>query len=126
MRFLVILILLGTIGGGIYYYFLANVKSDVEITGNLQMSQQRSYVVNHSDSSSPSYLAVVKGRLKNNLKNALMNIFIKYVIDGQETSAAIFDLAPGQAVDFNTMGVETSATNPEFYYEGICYDEKSL
>jgi hypothetical protein len=56
----------------------------------------------------------------------LENIFIRYTIGGQQTSATIFDLAPGQQVEFNTRGVETSASSPECDYEGIQYDEATM
>jgi hypothetical protein len=69
---------------------------------------------------------VVKGKVKNNTKKSLENIFIRYTIGGQQTSATIFDLAPGQQVEFNTRGVETSASSPEYDYEGIQYDEATM
>jgi hypothetical protein len=90
------------------------------------MSQQPNYDINTPQTSDPSYFVVVKGKVKNNLKKPLKNIFIKYNIGGQQTSATVFDLAPGQELDFNTRGVKTSAANPEYSYEGVHYDEKML
>jgi len=126
MRFLVILILLGAISGGTYYISSVEIKSDVEITGKLQMSQQPDYDIKTPQTSNPLYFVVVKGKVKNNTSKPLENIFIRYSIAGQQTSATIFDLAPGQVLDFNTRGVKTSAANPEYSYEGVQYDEKLL
>lgn len=126
MRFLVILILLGAIGGGAYYISAFEIKSDVEITGKLQRSQQTSEVINDTEASGLLYFVVVKGRVKNNLKKPIKNVFIKYDIGGQQTSATIFDIAPGQVLDFNTKGIQTTVANPEYSYEGVHYDETSL
>ena len=126
MKFLATLVLMSTIGGGVYYFFLKETKADVEVTGKILLSEQHSYDINASQESGPLYMAVVKGKIKNNLKKPLANIFIKYTIAGQETSATIFDLAPGQQVEFNTRGVKTTASNPEYDYEGIQYEEASM
>ena len=126
MKFLAILILLSAIGGGTYYISSVEIKSDVEITGKLQMSQQPDYDINTPQTSDPLYFVVVKGKVKNNLKKPLKNIFIKYNIGGQQASATVFDLAPGQELDFNTKGIKTTAANPEYSYEGVQYDENSL
>ena len=53
-------------------------------------------------------------------------MFIKYTIGGQQTSATIFDIAPGQVLDFNTKGIKTTIANPEYSFEGVYYDETSL
>ncbi len=126
MKFFTGLILMGAIGVGIYYYFFEMSKKEVEVTGKIQVSQQQSYDTNAPSVSGPLYLAVVKGTVKNNTDQHLTNVFIKYSIAGQEASATVFDLAPGQTVDFNTRGVKTRAVNPEYYFEGVQFDEKTL
>ncbi|MFI5237674.1 MAG: hypothetical protein ACHQLA_07050 [Ignavibacteriales bacterium] len=126
MKFLTVFIFLATIGGVVYYFMTRETKEDVEVTGKILMSKQPSYEINASVASAPLYMAVVKGKIKNNLNKPLANIFIKFTIAGQETSATIFDLAPGQQVEFNTRGVKTTATSPDYDYEGIQYDEASL
>ena len=126
MKFFATMVLLATIGGGVYYFVTREVKDDVEVTGKILMSQQPNNFVNSTEDSGPLYMAVVKGKIKNNLKKPLANIFIKYTIAGQQTSATVFDLAPGQQVEFNTRGVKTTATNPEYDYEGIQYEEASM
>ena len=126
MKFLTILMLLGAIGGGVYYISAIEIESDVEITGKLQRSQQTNEVIYDTETSGLLYFIVVKGKVKNNLKKPIENVFIKYTIDGQQTSATIFDIAPGQVLDFNTKGIQTTAANPEYSYEGVYYDETSL
>lgn len=126
MKIFFILILLGFIGGGVYYISGIEFKSDVEITGKLQRSQQESNVINGTETSEPLYFIVVDGRVKNNLKKPIKNVFIKYNIGGQQVSATIFDMAPGQVLDFNTRGIKTTVANPEYSYEGVYYDETSL
>jgi hypothetical protein len=126
VKFLVILMILGAIGGGVYYISAIEIESDVEITGNLQRSQQTIEVIDDTEASGSLFFIVVNGKVKNNLKKPIKNVFIKYTIDGQQTSATIFDIAPGQVLDFNTKGIQTTAANPEYSFEGVYYDETSL
>jgi len=122
VRFLAILTLLGGIGVGIYYLLSMEIAEDIKVTGKLQISQQQGNYINASQASDASYFAVVEGKIKNNLDKPIKNVFIKYMIAGQETSATVFDLAPGQEIHFNTRGVNTNASNPEYDFVGICYD----
>jgi hypothetical protein len=122
IRFLAIVILLGGLGGGIYYLFSMEVEQDLKVTGKLQISEQITHNVSLSKDSHQKYFATVMGKVKNNLKKPLKNIFIKYEIDGQKVSATIFDLAPGQQVSFNTSGINTDVPNPEYDYKGFCFD----
>ena len=126
MKFLTILMILGAIGGGVYYISAIEIESDVEITGKLQRSQQTNEVIYDTEASGPLYFIVVNGIVKNNLKRPIKNVFIKYTIGGQQTSATIFDIAPGQVLDFNTKGIKTTIANPEYSFEGVYYDETSL
>lgn len=122
IRFLAIVILLGSVGGGIYYLFSMEVEQDLKVTSTLQISEQLNHNVNLSNSNHLKYFATVSGKVKNNLKKPIKNLFIKYEIDGHKVSATIFDLAPGQQVSFNTNGVDTNEPNPEYDYKGLCYD----
>jgi len=126
VKLLAALTFLCVIGGGIYYLLFANTVDKVEVTGKIQISKQRTSDIGSSEASDPLFMAVVKGKVKNNTNKPLENIFIKYTIGGQQTSATIFDLAPGQQVEFNTRGIETTASNPGYDYEGIQYDESTM
>ena len=126
MKFLTILMLLCAIGGGVYYISAIEIENDVEITGKLQRSQQKNEVIYDTEASGPLYFIVVNGKVKNNLKRPIKNVFIKYTIGGQQTSATVFDIAPGQELDFNTKGINTIMANPEYSFEGVYYDETSL
>lgn len=121
-RFLAILILLAAVGGGLYYLLTMETVEDVKVTGKLQISQQVGNYVKVSQADDEAYFAVVEGKIKNNLGKPIKNVFIKYMIAGQETSATVFDLAPGQEINFNTRGVNTSASNPEYDFVGLYYD----
>ncbi len=122
VRFLAIIILIAGVGGGIYYLLSMERVEDIKVTGKLQISQQPGKYVQASEGSGESYFAVVEGKVRNNLGKPIKNVFIKYMIAGEETSATVFDLAPGQEIKFNTRGVSTSASNPEYDFLGICYD----
>lgn len=122
VRFLSIVILLTAVGGGIYYLLSMETVEDVKVTGKLQISQQFGSYVMASQTDDATYYAVIEGKVKNNLGKPIKNVFIKYVIAGQETSATVFDLAPGQELHFNTSGVATSASNPEYDFIGLYYD----
>ena len=126
VKLLAALIFLCVIGGGAYYLLFSNTVASVEVTGKIQISKQHTREISNSSTSGTLFMAVVKGKVKNNTNKPLENIFIKYTIGGQQTSATIFDLAPGQQVEFNTRGVETSASSPEYDYEGIQYDEATM
>lgn len=126
VKLLAALTFLCVIGGGIYYLLFANTVDKVEVTGKIQISKQHTSEISSSEASDPLFMAVVKGKVKNNTNKPLENIFIKYTIGGQQTSATIFDLAPGQQVEFNTRGIETTASNPGYDYEGIQYDESTM
>ena len=122
VRFLTIIILLTAVGGGIYYLLSMERVEDVKVTGKLQISEQYGSYVMASQTGDANFYAVIEGKIKNNLKKPLKNIFIKYVIAGKETSATIFDLAPGQELHFNTSGVATTGANPDFDFVGLYYD----
>lgn len=121
-RFLTIFLLLAAVGGGLYYLLTMETVEDVKVTGKLQISQQIGNYVKATQADDDSYFAVVEGKIKNNLGKPIKNVFIKYMIAGQETSATVFDVAPGQEIKFNTRGVSTSASNPEYDFVGIYYD----
>ena len=121
-RFLTVVILLTALGGGLYYLLSMETVEDVKVTGKLQISEQYGSYVMASQTDGANYYAVIEGKIKNNLKKPIKNIFIKYVIAGQETSATIFDLAPGQELEFNTSGVATTGSNPEYDFIGLYYD----
>ncbi len=122
VRFLAILLLLATVGGGAYYLFSMETVEDVKVTGKLQISEQFGSYVMASQVDDGNYYAVIEGKVRNNLGKPIKNVFIKYVIAGKETSATIFDLAPGQELHFNTSGVATTASNPEYDFIGLYYD----
>ena len=126
VKLLAALTFLCVIGGGIYYLLFANTVDKVEVTGKIQISKQHTSEISDSETTDHLFMAVVKGKVKNNTNKPLENIFIKYTIGGQQTSATIFDLAPGQQVEFNTRGIETTASNPGYDYEGIQYDESTM
>ena len=121
-RFLTIVILLAAVIGGVYYLVTMETVEDIKVIGKLQISQQYGSYVKASQNDDGDYYAVVEGKVKNNLGKPVKNLFIKYIIAGQETSATVFDLAPGQELHFNTSGVSTSASNPEYDFVGLYYD----
>ena len=125
MKALTTILFLAIIGAGVYYFFFSSASDTVEVTGRLQLSQQGNMDINAPQVSGPLYYAVVKGTAKNNSKKQLKNIFIKYKIAGQSTSAMLFDVLPGQQVQFTTKSIRTKAANPEYYLENVQYDEKN-
>jgi len=90
------------------------------------VSQTSNYEITSPVTDSQSYDAVVRGVAKNNTKKSLKNVFIKYNIGGEETSATIFDIAPGQMVEFTTRSVKTRGSNPNYFLDDIIYEESSM
>ena len=122
IKFLSIVILIGTVGGGIYYLFSMDVEEDFKVTGTLKISEQIGKNIAASQETEAAYFAAVHGKIKNNMGKPIKNLFVIYIIDGQKVSATIFDLAPGQQVEFNTHGVKTNASSPQYNFEGVNYD----
>lgn len=125
-KILYIIILSGGAFYGMYYLYGEISKESLTVTGNIQVSQQLLFDDEVKQTDSPTYMAVVKGSVKNNTDEHLKNVFIKYNIAGQNTSATIFDLQPGEQVEFNTRGVKTGISSPDFYFDGVQYDEAKL
>jgi hypothetical protein len=126
MKVLLAIIFIGAIMGGVYYYFFMQSGDTVEVTGNIQVSQQGNFDINAPQVSGPLYMAVVKGTAKNNSDEPLKNVFIKYNVAGQNTSAMIFDIGPGQQIEFYTNSVKTRAKNPSYYLDGVQYEDYNL
>lgn len=126
MKALITIIFLGAIAGGLYYYFFMASGSDVEVAGKLQVSQSGNMDINAPQVSGPLYFVVVKGTAKNNSDKPLKNVFIKYKVAGKNTSAMIFDLGPGQQLEFTTKSIRTRASNPSYYFDGVEFEEQNL
>lgn len=126
MKVFISIIFIAIIGYGVYYFFFESKTDTVEVTGNIQVSQQGNLDINAPQVSGPLYIALVRGKAKNNSETPLKNVFIKYKVAGKNTSAMIFDLGPGQEVNFTTKSVRTKASNPSYYLEGIQYEEHNL
>lgn len=122
---LIILILAGAGYGGYYLFQKINV-STVDISGKIQVSQSSNYEASLASSVSSSFDAVVRGTAKNNTSKPLKNVFIKYDIAGEQTSATIFDIAPGQTIEFTTKSVRTDRKNPSFSLDDVLYDETTM
>jgi hypothetical protein len=122
---LIILILVGAGYGG-YYLFQKFNQTTVDVLGKIQVSQSSNYEVSLASSVSSSFDAVVKGTAKNNTSKPLKNVFIKFDIAGEQTSATIFDIAPGQTIEFTTKSVRTETKNPAFTLDDVLYDETSM
>jgi hypothetical protein len=122
---LIILILVGAGYGG-YYLFQKVNQTTVDVSGKIQVSQASNYEASLASSVSSSFDAVVKGTAKNNTSKPLKNVFIKFDIAGEQTSATIFDIAPGQSIEFTTKSVRTDTKNPVFSLDDVLYDETTM
>jgi len=123
VRFLLIIILLlAAVGGGAYYLFSMEFEEDVKVTARLQISEQIVHHTSASGEDNSKYYATVSGRVKNNLNRQIKNVFIKYEIDGHKVAATVFDLAPGEQVNFNTSGIDTNMPHPEIDFKGVYFD----
>ncbi len=120
-RFLTLLFL-AVLSYGAYYYFFEYSNSKVEVTGNIKVYQGDNMDINAPRVGAPLYTVVVQGEAANNSEDPLKNVIIKYKVAGQNTTAVIFDLAPGQKIPFVTKGIRTKAMNPSFYFEGVEHD----
>jgi len=118
MKALIIIIILG-VGGYFGYTQYINPDEIVKVTGNIQVSQRSNYNIKAPQVSGPLYVATVHGTAQNTTSKTLKNVIIKYKIAGQNTSAMIFDMAPGQQVEFITNSIKTKGKNPPFSLEQV-------
>ena len=122
---LIILILAGASYGG--YYLLQKINiSTVDVSGRIMVSQSSNYDASLASQVASTFDAVVKGTAKNNTKRPLKNVFIQYEIGGETTSATIFDIAPGQTIEFITKSVRTDRKNPDYSLDDVMYDETTM
>jgi hypothetical protein len=122
MKAFIIILILGAAGYfGYQEYF--NSSETVKITGNIQVSQQGNFNINAPQVSGPLYMATVRGIAKNNSSKPLKNVYINYKVAGKSTSAMIFDLGPGQQINFTTKSVKTRGKNPPFNLEDVQFEE---
>ncbi len=122
MKTFIILLILGAAGYfGYQEYF--NSSETVKITGNIQVSQQGNFNINAPQVSGPLYMATVRGTAQNNSSKPLKNVYINYKVAGKSTSAMIFDLGPGQQINFTTKSVKTRGKNPPFNLEDVQFEE---
>jgi len=121
MKAFIIILILGAAGYfGYQEYF--NSSGTVKITGNLQVSQQGNFNINAPQVSGPLYMATVRGTAKNTSSKPLKNVYINYKVAGKSTSAMIFDLGPGQQINFTTKSVKTRGKNPPFNLEDVQFE----
>lgn len=122
MKTFIIILILGAAGYfGYQEYF--NSSETVKITGNIQVSQQGNFNINAPQVSGPLYMATVRGTAQNNSSKPLKNVYINYKVAGKSTSAMIFDLGPGQQINFTTKSVKTRGKNPPFNLEDVQFEE---
>ena len=123
MKTLIIIIILAAGGYFAYQKYIVN-PSVVKVTGNIQVSQQSNFNVEAPMVSGPLYIATVSGTAKNTTSKPLKNVLIQYLISGEKSSAMIFDLGPGQQVNFTTKSVKTRGSNPPFNLENVIFEYK--
>ena len=124
MKTFIILLVLGAAGYYGYQEFF-DTSETVEITGNIQVSQQGNFNINAPQLGPDLYMATISGTAKNTTNKPLKNVFIKYKVAGTGTSAMIFDLGPQQQIGFTTIGVQTQSKNPPFFLENVLFEESN-
>ena len=122
MKTFIILLVLGAAGYYGYQEFF-DTSGTVEITGNIQVSQQGNFNINAPQLGGDLYMATIRGTAKNTSNKPLKNVLIEYKVSGISTSAMIFDLGPQQQIDFTTKGVKTRGKNPPFFLENVLFEE---
>ena len=120
-----IIIVLIAVGAyfGYQQYFASEVT--VKITGNITVSQQNNYNINAPQVSTPLYIATIQGTAQNTSSKPIKNVFIKYTISGETTSAMIFNLGPGEQLSYTTKSVKTRAQHPSFHLENLLYEDSN-
>ena len=122
MKAFIIILVLG-VGG--YFGYTQYISPDdiVKVTGNIQVSQRSNFNINAPQVSGPLYDATVHGTAQNTSSRPLKNVIIKYKIAGKNSSAMIFDLAPGQQIEFITNSIKTKGKNPPYSLDQVHSEE---
>ena len=122
MKAFIIILVLG-VGG--YFGYTQYISPDeiVKVTGNIQVSQRSNFNINAPQVSGPLYDATVHGTAQNTSGKTLKNVIVKYKIAGKNSSAMIFDMAPGQMVEFTTSSIKTKGKNPPYNLEQVHAEE---
>ena len=122
MKAFIIILVLG-VGG--YFGYTQYISPDdiVKVTGNIQVSQRSNFNINAPQVSGPIYDATVHGTAQNTSSRPLKNVIIKYKIAGKNSSAMIFDLAPGQQIEFITNSIKTKGKNPPYSLDQVHSEE---
>ena len=119
---IIVLIAVGAYFG--YQQYFAS-EDTVKITGNITVSQQNNYNINAPQVSTPLYIATIQGTAQNTSSKPIKNVFIKYTISGETTSAMIFNLGPGEQTSYTTKSVKTRAQHPSFHLENLLYEDSN-
>jgi hypothetical protein len=122
MKAFIIILVLG-VGGYFGYTQYINPSDIVKVTGNIQVSQRSNFNINAPQVSGSLYDATVHGTAQNMTSKPLKNVIIKYKIAGKNSSAMVFDLAPGQMVEFTTSAIKTKGKNPPYNLEQVHTEE---
>jgi len=123
MKTILIIIILG-VGGYFGYQEYFSKSGAVKVTGNIQLSQQGNFNIEAPQVSGPLYIATVSGTARNTTNKSLKNVLIQYIISGESSSTMIFDLAPGQQVNFTTKSIKTKGSNPPYNLENVLLEYK--
>ena len=122
MKAFIIILILG-VGGYFGYTQYFSPDEIVKVTGNIQVSQRSNFNIDAPQISGPLYDATVHGTAQNTSGKQLKNVIIKYKIAGKNSSAMIFDMFPGQQVEFTTSAIKTKGKNPPYNLEQVLAEE---
>ena len=116
MKKLLIFIVLVIAGYLVYTNFIRE-KEVVKINASYVKSREGADI--NAPTISPREYGHYEGTIKNISDNALTNLIVTYLIDGQESDYTINNLDPGQEVNFKTKTVMLHHTNPSHYLKSI-------
>lgn len=119
-KFLVILL----IGAAVYfaYEYLLKEKTVLEIKADKVVSINNSMDI-EAPVLNPVKYGSVQGTVKNVSDEAVINIVLKYQLDGKPVEAIIYSLEPGEQKSFSTQNIMVRSAGTSFYLEEMTYEQ---
>jgi len=120
-KFTAFVVILGI--GYLVYLYLNREQDVIEVTGNITVIQSDGLDPEVPSVSTPLYKASIQGTAKNIGNAAVKEIWIAYKIAGEEVTAHIFSLVPGEISNFRTGSVTIKDNNPEYKLKSVEFEE---
>ena len=121
-KFLLTIILIGSIGYLVYFYVIERKPDVLEVHDKLAVTKLSSYDINVQSVSAPLYNVVITGSVKNIAEFPMVNIIITYHIANTKATVYLRSLNKGEKANFESTVAKVRNSRPSYKIENIKYD----